>query len=466
MGGIALEAFNRLKEAYRREPYIEYAIRKKTLQTIEQILFDNDEAICEAISRDFGNRSYHETRILEIVPTALGIRHTLKHLKKWMKPQKRDVSVLFIGSSNRVIPQAKGVVGIISPWNYPLQLSLSPLTSAIAAGNRVMVKMATNSQNLCRLMHKLFSEKISEDIITILPGVDANEFSTIPYDHIIFTGSPAVGRTIMSNAAPHLTPVTLELGGKSPAILTEDYDVKTAAARIMYSKLINSGQMCIAPDYMFIHENLVDSFISEVKSIVSKRYPDIMSKDYTCIIDQKAFDRLIATLEDARQKEAEIIKLLPGDDYNKEERKINPLIVKNVNDEMIIMNEEIFGPYLPIMTYRNINEVIDYVNRHERPLALYIYSNDRKLRDMIIRNTMSGGVTINDCTMHVAQHDMPFGGVGNSGMGQYHAYEGFIEMSKLRPIFHQARMAIALAPPYGKKIETIYSFVRKFKWLS
>ncbi len=464
--GIALDIFNRLKEAYRKEPFIDYKQRREILKTIEKILLENDDELCAAISKDFGNRSIHESQMLEIVPTVLGMRYTLKNLKKWMKPQRRHVSLLFIGGKNTVIPQAKGVVGIISPWNYPLQLAISPMTSAIAAGNRVMLKMATNSQNLCHLVHRLFSEKIPEDIVSILPGVGANEFSTLPFDHLIFTGSPDVGRTIMNNASIHLTPVTLELGGKSPTILDNDYNIKTAAARIMYSKLVNSGQMCVAPDYVFIPEGRVDQFIEAAKSIVNERYTDIMTKDYTCIIDSKAYDRLLATLKDARRKNAQIIKLLPGDDCNKKERKINPMIFKNVTGNMIIMQREIFGPFLPVMTYRDIEEVIDYINRRERPLALYIYSNNKKFQKKILKNTISGGVTINDCAMHVAQHDMPFGGVGNSGLGQYHGYEGFAEMSKLRPVFNQARVAIAIAPPYGKTFDAIYGLVRKMRWLS
>lgn len=463
---MAFVAFNRLKEAYYKEPYIDYARRRKILETIEDILLDHDDDICAAISRDFGNRSFHESRILEIAPSVTTIRYTLKHLEKWMKPQKRHVSMFFMGGENTVIPQAKGVVGIISPWNYPLQLAVSPLISAIAAGNRVMIKLAMNSQKLCLLLQKLFAEKIPEDIITVLPGVGANEFSTLPFDHLLFTGSPGVGRTIMNNASRHLTPVTLELGGKSPTVLDDDFDIKVAAARIMYAKLINAGQTCISPDYMFLPEGKVDAFIAAAKTIVNERYPDILTKDYTCIIDQKAYDRLLATADDARMKQAEIVKLLPGDDCNAEERKISPMIFKNVTEDMIIMQREIFGPFLPIKTYRKIEEVIEYINRHERPLALYIFSNNRMFPQKILDNTLSGGVTINDCVMHVAQHDMPFGGVGNSGMGQYHAYEGFVEMSKLRPIFRQSRIAFAVAPPYGKTFDMLYGFIRRFKWMS
>ena len=461
----AAGTLDRLKTASRKQPYISYETRKQILYQIEEILLENDREICEAVSHDFGHRSTHETKFLEISSIILSLRYTRKKLKKWMKPKKRHVSILFAGGKNIVIPQAKGVVGIISPWNYPLFLTLSPLTSVIAAGNRVMIKMASNSQHLCRLLKKRFAEKISEEMITFLPGINASEFSSLPFDHLVFTGSPGAGRTVMNAASRHLTPVTLELGGKSPAILTDDFDLKTAVERTMYAKLINCGQMCVAPDYIFVPESSVDEFIEISKAIVSKRYPEIETRDYTSIIDQKAFQRIIDTLEDARQKNAEIIHLIPSVETRKDLRKISPMIVKNVTKDMRLMQEEIFGPILPLLTYKNLDEVIDYINERERPLALYVFSNNMHVQDKILQNTMSGGVTMNDCAMHVAQHDLPFGGIGNSGMGQYHGYEGFSEFSKMRPVFKQARIAIPLAPPYGKTMDIIYKFITKLKWI-
>ncbi len=464
--GASRKVFDRLKDAYRRQPYIDLKTRLDTLKKIEEILIKNEAAICETISQDFGNRSFHETKILEIIGSISGLRYTRKKLKKWIKPQKRHVSVLFFGAKNVVIPQAKGVVGIVTPWNYPLFLSLSPLTSVIAAGNRAMIKLASNSQNLCVLLQSLFSKHIPDDIVTFLPGVGASEFSSLPFDHLVFTGSPDVGRTIMKSASQHLTPVTLELGGKSPTIITEDYDILAAVDRIMYSKLVNSGQMCVAPDYLFVPANKVETFIEAAKATVFARYSELESKDYTSIIDQKAYDRLMDTLQDARKKGAEIINLLPGDENKDSIRKISPLIAKNVTEEMRLMQEEIFGPILPIKTYDKIDEVIDYINSHERPLALYIYSNNKKVQEKLLAHTMSGGVSINDCAMHVGQHDMPFGGIGNSGMGQYHGLEGFMEFSKMRPVFKQAKRALSLAPPYGDKTDRIYNFVTKMKRIS
>ncbi|MBU2513854.1 coniferyl aldehyde dehydrogenase [bacterium] len=462
----AQETFKKQKEAYFKQPLISYEQRIDTLQKIEQILLENEKEICETISADFGNRSHHETKILEITSSLLGLRYTRKKLKKWIKPQKRHVSLVFFGGKNKIIPQAKGVVGIVTPWNYPLFLALSPLTSAIAAGNRVMIKQASNSQTLCRLLQKKFSENISEDLIAFLPGVDSNDFSSLPFDHLTFTGSPDVGKTIMGIASKNLVPVTLELGGKSPTILTEDFDLKTAVGRIMYAKLVNSGQMCVAPDYLFVPEGKVDQFIEIAKTVVSSRYPNLETKDYTNIIDQKAFKRLMNTLKDAKSKQAEVINLLQGPQADETLRKISPTIIKSVNDDMVLMQDEIFGPFLPIMPYKSLEQVIDYINRHERPLALYIFSNNQRVVNKLITNTISGGVTINDCAMHVAQHDMPFGGIGNSGMGHYHGYEGFTEFSKLKPVFKQAKVALAITPPYGKTFDRIYNLTKKMKWLN
>ena len=462
----ALSIYQQQAQAFLETPEIPYEKRLELLNLIESILIENDQAICEAISRDFGNRSIHETRLLEMTSCLGGLRYTRRRLKKWMASRRRHVSLLFAGARNRVIPQAKGVVGIVAPWNYPLFLAVSPMTCAVAAGNRVMVKQAANGQELCRLLDTFFSRKIPGEYIRFVPGAAASEFSSLPFDHLVFTGSPAVGKTVMKTAAQHLTPVTLELGGKSPVIVTDAFDLTLAVQRIMFAKLINAGQTCIAPDYLFLPEDKVDEFIKTARTVVRARYPFMDSRDYTCIIDRKAFERLEQTLDDARQKGARIVNLLDGSETDNESRKISPMILTGVNDQMRIMNEEIFGPLLPILTYKNIDEAIDRINSGQRPLALYFFSNDKQLADQVIQCTRSGGVSINDCAMHAAQHDMPFGGVGNSGMGHYHGYEGFLEFSKLRPVFRQSRYAPSLAPPYGVLVNTLCSSIKKFKWLS
>lgn len=459
------EIFDRQKSACRTNPILTYAQRRDALKTLEELIIDNQQAIAETVSLDFGNRSVHETQLLEIFPTVAGLNHARRKLKKWMKPQRRHVSLWFAGASNRVIPQPKGVVGIITPWNYPLQLSLSPLTNALAAGNRCMIKMAANSQRLCRLLDCIISQAFPRDWIAVLPGVSAAAFTALPFDHLVFTGSPRTGREVMKTAAAHLTPVTLELGGKSPTIVADDANIETAAERILYIKYMNAGQTCVAPDYLFLPHQRIDAFVAIAKTAVRRRYPRLDSPDYTAIIDERAYRRLTAAMDDARDKGAVLINLLPGSDPDPVSRKIPPHLALNVTDDMILMQEEIFGPILPVKPYRDLDSVISYINDRPRPLALYLFTNARHIQDKILAETLSGGVGINDCAIHVAQHDIPFGGIGNSGMGQYHGHEGFLEFSKLRPVFKQAPLAATalMAPPYGKTFERVYRFMTRWR---
>jgi len=459
------QVFNRQRTASRQEAFPDLATRLQTLDKLKKVLIENQSAISEAISEDFGNRSSQETRLLELYGLLGGIEYNTKRLKRWMKPRKRHVGLAYIGAKNTVIPQPKGVVGVVAPWNYPLFLALSPCISALAAGNRCIVKMASNSQTLCRLMDRLVSEVFDEDTLAIIPGVSASDFTQRPWDHLVFTGSPAVGKIVMATAAKYLTPVTLELGGKSPTIIAGDGDLKLAAKRLLFGKFLNAGQTCVAPDYLFIPRGKVNEFVKLSREIVGRRYPTAASQDFTSIIDNKAFARLAATLQDASDKGGEPINLLGTDEINADTRKIPPHLVLNPSDEMLIMQDEIFGPLLPIKPYDDLDEVIDYINNNERPLALYLYSDDKEIQDKVINRTLSGGVCINDGMLHVAQHDMPFGGIGNSGMGHYHGEEGFNEFSKLRPIFRQARKSaiLALAPPYGDLFDKMIKLMMKLK---
>ncbi len=460
----AQRVFALQRAAYLRHPYPSFEERLESLAKLERILVDNADAIADAINRDFTNRSVEETKILEIFGCVDGIRHTRKHLKKWMQPQKRHVSINFATGSNRVIPQPKGVVGIVSPWNYPLFLTISPLTSILASGNRAMIKMATNSQNLCALLAEKFAAVFPEELVAILPGVRGGDFSSLPYDHLIFTGSADAGRTVMRSAADNLTPVTLELGGKSPTIICEDFDIETAASRILYAKLVNAGQTCLAPDYLFVPESKREAFIEAAQRIVPQRYPDINDRSYTSVIDDKSYRRLRETLDDAAKKGARLVSLVPGANFNDVQRKIPPHLVIDPTDDMIIMREEIFGPLFPVKTYRNLDEVLAYINERDRPLGLYLFTNDRETEERILYGTISGGVTVNNCIMHVAQHDMPFGGIGASGMGQYHGYEGFVEFSKLRPVFNNPKLRILemFYPPYRKRHSSIVDFLLRY----
>jgi len=453
------------RRAYLDNPYPSYVERRANLLKLERILVDNQQAIAEAISRDFGNRAIEESKLLELFLSIDGFRYCRKKLRGWMKPRRRGVSIWFAGASNKVLAQPKGVVGIVAPWNYPLFLVMGPLASALSAGNRCMVKMAANSGNLCALLHRLVSAQFDEDTVAILPGVKGSDFTTLPFDHIIFTGSAQTGRTVMKAAAEHLTPVTLELGGKSPTIIGEDFDIELAASRMLFAKFMNAGQTCVAPDYVFVPESKLGAFVEAAKRIVAARYPDIGNGQFTSIIDDSSYARLTATMEDAARKGAELVNLCPGRVPDPSRRLIPPHLVLNATEEMQVLQDEIFGPLLPVCSYRNVDDVLAYVNRHDRPLGLYLFTNDKALQDRIVKNTISGGVSINDCSFHVAQHDMPFGGIGASGMGHYHGHEGFLEFSKMRPIFSQFRFTALplLYPPYGKTFDTLYKLMIRLK---
>ncbi len=461
----AQRVFMLQREAYARHPFPSYQERLDNLRQLDRLLVASAHEIAEAITADFGHRAAEETLAAEVFTSVDGLRHAARHLKRWMAPERRATSILFATGKNRVIPMPKGVVGIISPWNYPLFLTISPLTSALAAGNRVMVKMATNSQHLCRLLAERFREVFAEDTIAILPGVRGQEFSSLPYDHLVFTGSADAGRTVMRAAAEHLTPVTLELGGKSPVIVCDDVDIDEAAARILYAKFLNAGQTCLAPDYVLIPEDRRDAFVAAAKRIMPTRYPDPSSPQYTSVIDDKSYRRLRATLDDAHAKGAEVISLVPTARFEDDLRKIPPHMLLGVTDDMTVMRDEIFGPLMPVKTYRTLDEAIAYVNARDRPLGFYVFTNDKAREEQLIYGSISGGVTVNNCMLHVAQHDLPFGGIGASGMGQYHGHEGFLELSKLRPVFNAPRLPILdqFYPPYTGKHRTLLDFLIRYK---
>ena len=445
------------KDAYDSQGIPSLEHRLASLDDLFNILKTNQHAIAEAISKDFGHRAQQETQLAELFLCIDGIRYIRKHLKKWMRPQKRSTSIWLLGSGNRVIPQPLGVVGIVVPWNYPLFLCISPLIGALAAGNRCMIKMAANSRHLSQLLKGLFAEKFSADMLTIAHGAKGTDFSALAFDHLIFTGSGDSGRQVMRAAANNLTPVTLELGGKSPTIIAADYSITKAAERLLFSKCLNAGQTCVAPDYVFVPEGKIDEFIAASKIIISGRYTNIESADYTSIIDDRAYLRLKNTLADAIDQGATATVLVPNSQANEVTRKFPPTLLTQVKGTMRVMQEEIFGPLLPIMAYQHIDDVLGYINSKDRPLALYLFSNDKQLQDKVINKTRSGGVCLNDAALHVGQNDMPFGGAGESGMGQYHGTEGFMAMSKLRPIFKQARFSplAMMYPPYGQKFDRI-----------
>jgi len=456
------------RRAYLGDPVPDYRQRKQDLLSLKRMISENSEAIADAINQDYGNRSRHETLLAETIFSLDGIHFALKHLKRWMKAQRREIDfTMYPGAKNRVIPQPLGVVGVIVPWNFPVQLAFAPLTYIFAAGNRAMVKMSENSRHLSRLLIKLAPEYFPPEKLSFFEetGSVGIQFSQLPFDHLIFTGSGATGKAVMASAAKNLTPVTLELGGKSPAVIAPDYPMQKAVERIMFAKLFNAGQVCVNVDYIFVPEDRVDEFVEKTKAWVGEHCPDINSPDYTSIIDQRSLDRLNESLADAKQRGATLVNLAEGQESAPGMRKLPPHLVLNVSDEMTLVQREIFGPVMPVIPYREPQEVLDYINRRDRPLAFYPFSNDRDLQEFYLDRVMSGGVCVNDALLHPGQHDLPFGGVGASGMGHYHGYEGFATFSKLRPVFYQARFSALkfLAPPYGKLADKMLNMIFKMK---
>src|SRR5450830_87708 len=451
-----LEATLKLQRAaYFAHPYPSFSERKADLLKLKALIRDNRDAIVAAISADYGNRSRHETLFAEIFSVMDGVDHTLKHLKKWMKPQRRGIDWKnFFGASNRVIPQPLGIVGAIVPWNFPINLSFSGLIATFAAGNRSMVKMSENSRHLAKLLIEKCPAYFPREKLAFFDetGGVGIEFSRLKFDHLLFTGSGLTGRAVMAAAAPNLCPVTLEMGGKSPAIICDDYPLRKAAERLLFVKCFNAGQICTTVDHAYIPTAKVNEFAAMAKEIVSMRYPTLDTPDYTPMIDERSSNRVVAAIEEAQERGATLVQLIPGKQWDSASRKIAPHIVLNAPPDCALRTREIFGPVLPIIAYTSIEEPIQAINAGPRPLALYPFSNDKPLVDHLLRHVMSGGVSVNDALFHVGQHDLPFGGVGESGMGHYHGYEGFVTFSKMRPVFYQAPFSAIkfLWPPYGK----------------
>ncbi|MBN3791962.1 coniferyl aldehyde dehydrogenase [Burkholderia sp. Ac-20353] len=454
--------------AYTRNRNPGWQERRDDLRKIHRMMVEHMDDLVAAVNRDYGCRSSFETKLTEILQVQDAALDAIKRLKGWMKPQKRHLDLTQYPLAKAwTFPQPVGVVGIVVPWNFPIAMAFQPLIGAFAAGNRAMIKMSENSRHLAVLLKELAPRYFEEDKLAFFEDGNGRgpAFTRLPFDHLFFTGSPQTGSAVMSNAARNLTPVTLELGGKSPCVLAPDYPLRTAAERVMWVKMLNAGQICTNVDYLFVPEGKVDEFVREAERIASARYPDITNGDYTAIIDQRQFDRIQGVLSDAIAKGGRAVNLCPGQSGDPARRIMPPHAVLNVNDEMEIMQREIFGPLLPIRTYRNEAEVIEYIGSRPRPLALYLYSNDARLQEFYLNNTISGGVTINDGLLHAGMHSLPFGGTGQSGMGHYHGREGFLTFSKLRPVFKQSpwRSIDMLMPPYAGKATRILDFMMRLK---
>jgi acyl-CoA reductase-like NAD-dependent aldehyde dehydrogenase len=461
--GLA-DLFAAQRAAFAREPYPDAAARDRRLAALETLLSGHADAIARAVSSDFGHRSVHETRLLELFPSLEAVRHARRHLGRWMRPQRRATSRWFLPGRSSVLAQPLGVVGIIVPWNYPVYLAVGPLVAALAAGNRALVKMSELAPATAALLAELARAAFAPEEVTIVTG-DAEvgrAFAALPFDHLLFTGSTGVGRAVMRAAAENLTPVTLELGGKSPAIVAPDYPLGHAAERIMIGKLMNAGQTCIAPDYALVPQERVREFVEAARRVVAKGYPDpLRSPDYTAIVDARHFARLTGYVEEARAQGAEVVTLPADAAPDPAMRRFPPTLLLGTPEACRVMREEIFGPILPVVAYADFDEALAYVNARARPLALYCFDRDAARIRRVLTGTVAGGVTINDTILHIAQDDLPFGGVGASGMGQYHGRDGFHAFSKQKGVFRQSRWnAMALfKPPYGKTFERLVGFL-------
>jgi coniferyl-aldehyde dehydrogenase len=455
-----LAILRRMREAQRRSGPPTYDERIERLEKLERTVTMRKAAIADAISRDFGNRSRHETLLAEVFLVLSAIKHAKAHLRDWMEPEERETSWVFLPARVQLLPQPVGVVGIISPWNYPVQLALSPLVGALCAGNRAIIKPSELVPETAALLRDLVAETFPDDLVAVVTGGPevGDAFSRLPFDHLVFTGSTRVGKIVMRNASENLVPVTLELGGKSPTIVGEDFSTRTAADRIMAGKLFNAGQTCIAPDYALVPAGEREAFVEACKATVARLYPTLLANpDYTSIVNEKHRERLQSYLDDAKTRGARVIELNPAAEALGGTRKLPPALVLDVTEDMLVMQEEIFGPILPIRTYDKLDEAIAYVNDHPKPLALYYFSHNTASTDRVLTETIAGGVTINEVMYHFAQDDLPFGGVGPSGMGAYHGREGFDAFTKRKPVLRQARVNTTglIKPPFGKTIDAL-----------
>jgi coniferyl-aldehyde dehydrogenase len=435
--------------------------RRASLNKFRSAMLVRRKAIEDAINTDFGRRSRHETAIMEVFGVVEGIKYLHRNLRKFMHPTRRQVALHMRFGKARIEYQPLGVVGVISPWNYPVNLSLMPVVTAIAAGNRVMLKPSKFTPATNEVLSTMLGEIFPEEQVAVVKG-DGAAFSTLPFDHLVFTGSTTVGRAVMKVASDNLVPVTLELGGKSPAIVAKGHSLEHAASHIAYGKLLSGGQTCIAPDYALVHESDVDAFIKTYDRVTKTSYPDgPTGDDYTSIINDQQYALLKELIDDARAHGARIIQVgNRPDDASARPHTLAPTIVLNVTDDMRIAHEEIFGPILPILPYRDMDDAIEYVNARPRPLALYYFGGDDDGRRKVLNRTTSGNVTINGTITHVAVDDLPFGGVGASGIGAYHGIEGFRRLSHAKGIFEQSRWNSMdlLHPPFGKVADTILNF--------
>lgn len=449
-----------------------HSVRRDRIDRAIALLIDHKDAFAKAVSADFGHRSIEQTLMTDIMPSVGALKHARKHFEAWSRDEKRKAMfpLALLGAKAKVVYQPKGVVGVIAPWNFPVGMVMVPMAGILAAGNRAMIKPSEFTERVADLFAELVPQYFAEEEMAVFTGgVEVGSaFSKLAFDHLIFTGATSVGKHIMRAAADNLVPVTLELGGKSPTFVGRSADKTKAGQRIAMGKMMNAGQICLAPDYLMVAKEQEGEVIESLKGGVATMYPSLLANDdYTSVVNGRNYERLQGYLADAREKGAELIEVNPaGEDFASSNGNKMPLtILRNVNDDMKVMQEEIFGPILPVMTYDSIDQAIDYVNAHDRPLGLYYFGNDKAEEEKVLTRTISGGVTVNDVLFHNAMEDLPFGGIGPSGMGNYHGHDGFKTFSHMRAVYRQPGLDIAgisgFKPPYGKATQA--SLARELK---
>lgn len=465
--GALGRVFAAQRAAFERERNPSLRTRQDRLARLQALVVENEARFAQAVDSDFGDRSEHETRLAELYIVAAEIADARANLRRWMRRERVATPLHLLPGRAYIERQPLGVAGIISPWNYPVQLAFAPALGALAAGNRVLLKPSELTPATSALMQELVAARFAEDEFAVILG-DADvgrRFTELPFAHLFFTGSTAVGRLVARAAAANLTPVTLELGGKSPAVIAPDADLAAAAPRLMSGKLLNAGQTCIAPDYALVPEASVDAFVALVTRAANKLYRSYAGNpDYTAIVNARHYERLRGLVADARAKGARVVELNPANETpSPSSRKLLPTLLLGVTDDMAVMREEIFGPLLPIETYRTLDDAIARINARPHPLAFYYFGREGAQRARVLQETLAGGVTVNDTLWHFAHKNLPFGGVGASGSGAYHGEASFLTFTHRKPVFVQPKVAAAklLYPPYGQAFEKVLGLLRK-----